>query len=56
MRRAAAALLMIALVLIVLVPIVLGGAETLAQEARTDETARADAAIKSAFPTALNRC
>src|SRR5271166_5301694 len=51
MQCAAAALLLITMVLIALVSIVLGAAAPLAQEARTDQAARADAVIKSAFPT-----
>jgi L-cysteine S-thiosulfotransferase len=54
MRRAAAALLSIAGAPIVLVPIilVLGAARPLAQEASTDDAAKADTAIEAAFPTA----
>jgi sulfur-oxidizing protein SoxX len=57
MRRAADALFLIILIVfvvvpIVVVPVVVGATVSLAQEARTDEAAKADAAIKSAFPSA----
>jgi len=57
MRRAADALLLNILIVfvvvpIVLVPVIVGATVSVAQEAPTDEAAKADAAIKSAFPSA----